>query len=175
MSKFSGFLNEDSLKIMGLEKQPDGKWKRPVPKVKENAPKGMMPNGFRPNRPILKQALNQVTELPKALIPKKFKYRNIKTVVDGYTFASVKEATYYGKLKMGLFAKEISSVILQPVFRLVVNEQLICKYVADFEVKYMDGRHEIIDVKSDITRKNRAYRIKVKLLKALYNIDIVEV
>ena len=104
------------------------------------------------------------------------KYSNKKTMVDGHLFDSKKEAVRYGLLKMRESLGEITHLELQPEFRCVVNGVLVCKYRADFAY-FEEGRGRIIeDVKSAITRKNRAYRIKKKLVEALYpGVTIVEV
>lgn len=102
------------------------------------------------------------------------KFRNVKTVVDGKTFASKAEATRYVYLKALLRVGEIESLELQPRFDLVVNGQKVCAYIADFRYRHVSTDEVIVeDVKSKPTRTPE-YRIKKKLLKALYNIDITE-
>lgn len=103
------------------------------------------------------------------------KYRARKTEVDGIIFDSAAEARRYGELKLLERAGQISMLTLQPSFDCVVNGTLICKYRADFE--YMDHNGErltVEDVKSPITAKNPVYRIKKKLVEALYQIQIRE-
>ena len=46
-------------------------------------------------------------------------------------------------------------------------------YKADF-VYYEDGKLVVEDVKSPITRKNRVYAIKKRMVAELYNIEIRE-
>jgi hypothetical protein len=101
------------------------------------------------------------------------KYGAVPTVVDNMRFASKREAAHYGTLKILERAGKISLLQLQPGFRLEVKGQLICTYVADFQ--YLDhGTMHVVteDVKG---MKTPVYRIKKKLLKALYDIDIVEI
>lgn len=109
------------------------------------------------------------------------KYGNRKTVVDGVEFASAKEARRYGELKLLERAGKIADLALHPKFPLKVNGKLVCTYIADFA--YYD-RHpsgavhaqiNVEDVKSEATRKNRAYRIKNKLFAALMGFSIQEV
>jgi len=50
-----------------------------------------------------------------------------------------------------------------------------CRYVADFVVDYADGRTEVIDTKSTITRRNPLYILKRKLMLLNFGIRIVEV
>lgn len=48
-------------------------------------------------------------------------------------------------------------------------------YEADFVVTYADGRIEVVDTKSEPTRKNRLYVVKRKLMLDRHNIRLVEV
>jgi hypothetical protein len=102
------------------------------------------------------------------------KFRARKTVLDGLTFASKAEAQRYADLKILLRIGEISGLELQPSFDLVVNGQLVCRYVADF--RYRDtatGQVIVEDVKSAPTRTPE-YRIKRKLMAACHGITVLE-
>ena len=48
-------------------------------------------------------------------------------------------------------------------------------YVADFVVTYADGRVEVVDTKSEITRKLPTYVLKRKLMLHVHGIRIREV
>lgn len=100
------------------------------------------------------------------------KYHAIKTTIDGITFASKKEATRYQELKLLQQVGEIELVRLQPVYTLRVNDIDICKYIADF-LYYDKTKNKFVteDVKGV---KTPVYRLKKKLMKAIYNIDIYE-
>jgi hypothetical protein len=101
------------------------------------------------------------------------KYRNKKTVVDGITFDSVKEANRYAELVLLERSGVIQNLRRQVRFPLSVNGQLICTYVAD--AVYIENGHEIVeDTKSPVTRKLPVYRLKYKLLKALRGVAIRE-
>jgi hypothetical protein len=102
------------------------------------------------------------------------KYRNTKVTADGHLFDSKKEAARYSELKLLEAHGAITDLEIQPSFRLVVNNKLICRYVADF-LYYENGFRVVEDVKSEITRKNPVYRIKKKLLFALHGIEIREI
>ena len=112
------------------------------------------------------------------------KYNNKKTIVDGITFDSKKEASRYKQLKamqdMGL----ISGLTLQEQFHLVDGIKIAgesrkrpsVRYIADFV--YLDkrtGEQVVEDVKSAITRKDKVYRLKKHLMKIVHGIDVVEV
>ena len=102
------------------------------------------------------------------------KYRAKPTVIDGIRFASKAEGRRYGELKTMEQAGEITGLELQPKFNCVVNGMKICSYIADF--RYFDGNKRVVeDVKSRPTR-TPAYRIKKKLVEALYpGVEITEV
>lgn len=99
------------------------------------------------------------------------KYRNVKTVIDGITFDSKKEAARYAELKILLKGKVISNLELQPSFPVVVNDKKICVYKADFSYTE-NGKSAIEDVKGVRTP---VYRLKKKLVEALYGIKIIEI
>jgi len=105
------------------------------------------------------------------------KYRNVPVVVDGIRFDSKKESRRYSELKLLEKAGEIQALELQPSFKIDINEKRVCTYKADFE--YMDLRgpveRVVEDVKSPPTRKNSTYRLKKKLVEAVYGIEIREI
>jgi hypothetical protein len=103
----------------------------------------------------------------------KRKYNNVPTVVDGRRFDSKKEAARYGELKLLQAAGQIAELACQPPFQLVVNGVKVGKYVADFV--YLDcttGELVYEDVKGVRTA---VYKLKAKLVLALYGITIREI
>jgi hypothetical protein len=98
--------------------------------------------------------------------PKKAKYRNKKTRVDGILFDSQKEANRYIELKLLLAAGEIISFCRQPEFILVEGNEteLAVTYSADFIVFYPDGHAEVEDTKgyepAEWDRTYKMFRIK---------------
>ena len=106
-------------------------------------------------------------------LTKRSKYHNIKTVVDGVTFDSRKEAARYVVLKELERAGKIRELQLQPRYELVVKNVRICRYVGDF--RYYDcatNKYVVEDAKGVLTPVNR---LKKKLMKVLYGITITEV
>ncbi len=102
------------------------------------------------------------------------KYKNVKTFVDGISFDSRKESARYADLKLMQKAGEISDLTLQPKFDIVINGVKVCSYVADFS--YVENGVKIVeDVKSEVTRKLPAYRLKKKLMKAVHSIEVREI
>lgn len=99
------------------------------------------------------------------------KYGNRRVEVDGIRFDSQKEARYYEELMLRYRAGDLKLVLLQVPFILPGP----VKYYADFLTIDNDGRFEVIDVKSEATRKNRVYINKKKQMKAVWGIEIKEV
>ena len=102
------------------------------------------------------------------------KYNAQKTIYNGVKFDSKKEANYCAKLDMLKKATGNDKVIsyeLQPRYDIIVNEKKIGFYKADFKVLYRN-RVEVIDVKGF---KTDVYKIKKKLVEAIYGIKIIEV
>lgn len=111
------------------------------------------------------------------------KYHARICTVDGIRFDSRKEARRYQDLQLLRTAGAISSIELQPEFPIIVREQwrddgewIPCgRYRADF--RYVDlatGEVVIEDAKSDAT-KTTAYRLRKRLVEAIYGITIREV
>ena len=110
------------------------------------------------------------------------KYHNKKVEYDGYTFDSIREKNYYIKLKLLEKAGKIKELELQKEFELQPSYKLnnktnrSIKYRADFTYKTTeDDKLHVIDIKSPITAKEKAYRIKKKLFEYKYRIEIEEV
>lgn len=97
-------------------------------------------------------------------IPKRSKYKAVRTTVDGISFASKKEANRYSELRILLDRGEIRQLEMQPRFACVVNGVKVCTYVADF--CYLTDRKRVIEdvkgVKTDV------YSLKKKLVEALF-------
>ena len=98
------------------------------------------------------------------------KYRAIKTTVDGITFASHKEAMRYQELMLLLHSNNIQNLRLQVNYPIVINGVKVCSYVADF-VYISNGKEVVEDTKGVRTPY---YKLKKKLMKAIYGIEIFE-
>lgn len=106
------------------------------------------------------------------------KFRNVKTVVDGITFDSRKEAKRWGELVLLEKAGKIHNLIRQFRYELVVRGIPVCFYVCDFRYIDLSSGNVVVvieDVKSEFTRKNPVYRIKRKLMEACHGLTITEV
>jgi hypothetical protein len=130
-------------------------------------------------RIIQQQQLTASTpkRMPAAMVPKlkRSKYGNVKvTDASGAVHDSRKEHRRWLALSLRERAGDIKSLRRQVPYALVVNDVLVCQYVADFV--YVEGAALVVeDCKSDPTRKLPAYRIKRKLMAAIHNIEIHEV
>jgi|TARA_R110000751_G_scaffold180537_1_gene286953 hypothetical protein len=108
---------------------------------------------------------------------KRNKYNNKRTKdsVTGIVFDSHKEARHSLRLKDRELNGEISSLKLQVKFSLEVNDCKVCDYVADFTYIDKDDNLVVEDVKSPQTSKNPVFRLKKKLMFAVYGIEIQEI
>lgn len=101
------------------------------------------------------------------------KYRAKKTVVDGITFDSKREAARYKELRTLLRAGQIQDLRMQVKYPLVVNGVKIGRYTSDFN--YIENGAEVVeDVKSPATKKARDYVLRKKLMLAIHGISIRE-
>ena len=106
----------------------------------------------------------------RAGVPRMSKYHAQPTLVDGIIFDSKGEATRYGQLKLLQQAGAITGLRLQVRYPLVVNDYKIGVYVADFV--YCENGHEVTEDFKGI--RTPVYRLKRKLMAALYGIEIRE-
>jgi len=101
------------------------------------------------------------------------KYGNKKTTVHGITFDSKWESERYLYLKSLEKAERIKDLELQPRYNIMVNDQKICAYIADFKYnkESADGiwEHIVEDAKGVETPE---FKLKKKLMKAVFDIDI---
>jgi hypothetical protein len=109
------------------------------------------------------------------------KYGNRKTLGAGGLFDSAKEARTFDELALAMRSSRAEERVVdvkRSVRFLLIEARLgerACNYEADFVVTYADGRVEVIDTKSEITRRNRAYVIKRKLMLERHGVRIREV
>lgn len=99
------------------------------------------------------------------------KYGAKRTLYNGRWFSSKREADRAGELDLLVRSGYVRSWEAQPKFPIEHNGVKICSYFADFKVEYPDGHIEIEDVKGF---KPAVYKLKKKLVKAFYGIDIKE-
>jgi len=108
---------------------------------------------------------------PHATKKKRGKFNNIHTFYDGKRFDSKKECERYKELKQ----KKVADLKCQVKFPIEINKVKVCSYIADFTYIDHKGNMVVEDVKSEVTRKLPVYRLKKKLMKAVYGVEIKEV
>jgi len=108
------------------------------------------------------------------------KFNAIKVKTEHGTFDSKKEYAYFKRLMIQKKAvntsDRVTDIQTQVRYNIDVEGKRICFYKLDFKVRYADGRVEHVDVKG--LKKGAAYqvfRIKKKLVEAIYDISIIEV
>jgi hypothetical protein len=109
------------------------------------------------------------------------KYRNTKCEHEGIKFDSQRERSHWFHLIQQQAAGLISDLRLQVAFVLTERKQRddgtwerASKYVADFTY-IRDGKLVVEDVKSEATRKNRAYIQKRKQMLDKHGITVKEI
>ena len=102
---------------------------------------------------------------------KRSKYGNRRTQLDGRTFDSGHESEVYARLKLETQAGEHAALMCQAAFLLPGG----VKYIADFVTLERDGRYRVWDAKSSATARDKAYRIKKRLMRECMEIEILEI
>jgi hypothetical protein len=100
------------------------------------------------------------------------KYGNKKTVYNGREYDSGAEAERAQELDLLIRGKVVREWIPQYPLEIKYADVKICTYYADFKVVYENGDLEYEDVKGFRTE---IYKLKKKLVKAFYGIDIKEI
>jgi hypothetical protein len=102
------------------------------------------------------------------------KWRNEPVAEDGHVFDSHAERDRYRDLKAMWVAGEITDLRVHPRYRLEVEGRLVGNYIGDFEYRDASGAFIVEDVKSPVSR-TPVYRLKKKLMAALWGIEVLEV
>lgn len=104
--------------------------------------------------------------------PKRSKYGNRKTVLDGMVFDSAQESRDWADLSLRQKAGEIRNLRRQVTFECVWNDVPVCKYIADFAYEELTGEHWRKVVADSKGFSTALFRLKAKILKATHNIEI---
>ena len=98
------------------------------------------------------------------------KFGNVKTTVDGIVFDSAAEARRYVQLSIMQRSGWISELVLQPVFKIEINEVVVCKVILDFSYRVAaTGRVVWEDVKG---KQTAISALKKKLVEAAHRIEV---
>lgn len=103
---------------------------------------------------------------------KRNKFNNIKVTNGVITFDSKREYERWKILDLLSKHKKIRQLEHHTKFPIVYNSIKICTYEADFTYYDGKGNYVVEDVKGV---KTAIYRLKKKLVKAMYNIEIKEI
>lgn len=104
---------------------------------------------------------------------RKHKYNAKSMKIDGHVFPSRREAQHYRELKLMERAGKIKDLQIQVPYNIEVNGIHITVYVADFVFYNVETKRQIVaDVKGFVTD---VFRLKKKLMRAVYGIEITEV
>lgn len=106
----------------------------------------------------------------KSTKKKRSKYNNERVEFNGYMFDSIKEKDRYITLSWQLRIHEISDLHLQVRFPFLIDGKVYFEYIADFVYK-KKGEFVVEDVKG---YKTDVYKLKKKLIEAVYKISILE-
>jgi hypothetical protein len=102
--------------------------------------------------------------------PKRSKYNNVKTEVDGIEFDSRKEAKRFKELKILLKAGEIGFLARQVVFDLSQGGIQTITYKADFV--YTDSRTGLTVVEDCKGFATKEFKKKARLMKKIHGIEV---
>ena len=108
------------------------------------------------------------------------KYRNTKVTINGITYDSKKEARRHGELLLMERAGAIKNLEHQVKYVLIPSQKIDGRvverevsYTADFRY-IQNGKVIVEDVKSEITRKDKTYILKRKMMLYFYGVQIKE-
>jgi hypothetical protein len=103
---------------------------------------------------------------------KPHKYGARACVIDNISFPSRKEGNRYTELKLLQRAGKISDLEWQIPYDIEVNGIHVCQYIADFRYWDVEKKRQVVEDAKGF--KTDVYRLKRKLVRACYGIDIIE-
>ena len=120
-------------------------------------------------------ALGRPADTPGPVRPRK--YKNEQTVIGSRSFDSKKEAARFVELELLEKVGAIRDLECQPRYDLIAcNGEVIGHFKPDFHYWSVElGRLVVEDVKSPITRQERAYRLRKRLFEACHGIILMEI
>lgn len=111
---------------------------------------------------------------PAALGPRRSKYNNVPTEVDGIVFDSGREAARYVALRKDEERGRIRGLRLQYVFPLVIDGVYITTYTSDFQYEERSGDKWVQITEDSKGKRTEAYMIRKRLMRAIHGITIRE-
>jgi len=122
------------------------------------------------------QQLVQELEAAHKPTKRRNKYNAQRTVIDGISYHSHREAVICHELRLAERAGYILDLELQPKYEFVIDGVEVGSYTADaryFDLRSRDeyGWH-VIDVKSEATAGREDFKMKMKLMQAVHGIIV---
>jgi hypothetical protein len=111
-------------------------------------------------------------------MPRRSKYGAQAVVIDGIRFASKREGKRYAELKLLAKAGEINALEIHPDFPVEIATRKLFTYIADFSYYVPPSKagemwtRVVEDVKGI---KTPVYKLKKKIVEAIYCFEITEV
>lgn len=102
------------------------------------------------------------------------KYKAQPTFIDGIRFPSKKQAERYRQLKALEAAGEIRELRLEVPYPITVNRAKVCTYRADFVYEQRVKDEWVAVVEDCKGYPTPVYKLKKKLIQAVYGIEIRE-
>lgn len=93
---------------------------------------------------------------------------------DFHYFASKLEAKRFAELCLQMDLGQITELEVQVPFPVIINGKAVTTYKADFRYRDRNGKEILEDVKPQLFR-DELYKLKKKLIEAIYPITITEV
>ena len=121
---------------------------------------------------VMEMIIPDETHAPKTE-KRRSKYGNHRVFAHNRWWDSEHELGVYEELLLRVKAGELKCVICQVKFDLLEKEKM--QYVADFVTVRPDMTIEVLDAKSEATKKNQVYLLKKKLMRERWGIEIQEV
>ena len=95
-----------------------------------------------------------------------------RRTVDGHTFDSLAEVKRYGELKVRELLGEVSDIETQHKFECTVNGIHVLSYKVDFAYTDRERGRMYEEIKSGRSGSERDWKLRVKLVEALYGVKI---
>ena len=93
-------------------------------------------------------------------------------LVDGIQFDSMADAMRYSQLKTKSLIGEVVDLKYHHIFDCIINGVKVCRYEVDFAFIDGEGVQRYEEVKRGTSGKERDWRIRRKLVEALYGVTI---
>ena len=136
--------------------------------------------GPRPSQRLSAVEARELFPLGGDTAPRKGRFpvaRKIDRTLDGVTFASKAEMTFYAELRRREALGEVADIVCQPHWDVELGGKPYCRFTPDFSFRelFPEICDRIVEVKSSGTRKDAAYRLRRKAAELAFGLKIEEV